>query len=168
MDVSAVSLYPPSRTLRRPDNKAVEPGYVQRIVIGKLPEPDEATSLERVLEFREDPRSKGTLLSLHRWISTLSKASASPVEVVQELDWLLHEYEQHMRLHEMKMTKGVFETVITLAAETAEDLVKVRWGKLAKGLFALSARRIDLLEAELKAPGREIAYVFRARQTFGR
>jgi hypothetical protein len=67
----------------------------------------------------------------------------------------------------MKTTKGAFETVITLVAETAENLAKVRWGKLAKGLFAVSARRIDLLEAELKAPGREIAYVFRARQNLG-
>jgi hypothetical protein len=90
LDVNAVSLYPPSRTLHRPDGKGVEPGYVQRIVIERLPEPDETTSLERILEFREDPGSKGSLLALHRWISSLSKTQASPAEVVQELDWLLH------------------------------------------------------------------------------
>ena len=68
--------------------------------------------------------------------------------------------------HEMKVSKGILETVITLAGETVEDLVKFRWGKLAKLPFLVSSRKIELLEAELKAPGREVAYISSARKSF--
>jgi len=53
---------------------------------------------------------------------------------------------------------------VVTAAELAEDFVKVKWGKLAKGLFDLTHERIELREAELKAPGRELAYLDAAKR----
>ena len=72
----------------------------------------------------------------------------------------------HMRSHELKFKRGVLEIVVTIAAEIAEDLVKIRLGELSRLPFTLSHRKIDLLEAELKARGREIAYVVHARKQF--
>jgi len=171
--VAAVSLHSSSETLplgarivRGASDESIEPGYVQSVILRKLPVPGKTTSLDRILEFRDDPLSKSKILAMRRWASNLTQMNRSPSEIAQELDWLLNEYEEHMRLHEMKITRGVFETLITVTAEAAEDLVKVRWGKLAKSLFTLSNRKIELLEAELKAPGREIAYISHARKTF--
>ena len=93
----------------------------------------------------------------------MTKANVSPRELADEIEWLLHEYETYMRVHEMKVRRGVLETVITGAAQMAEDFVKIKWGKLAKMPFAISARKIELLEAELKAPGREITYIAHVR-----
>ena len=72
-----------------------------------------------------------------------------------------------MRLHEMKVNRSALELTVTTAAELGEDLVKLRWGNLSKRLFSLPHRKIDLLEAEMNAPGREIAYVVQARKVFG-
>jgi hypothetical protein len=69
-------------------------------------------------------------------------------------------------LHELIIRKGVLETTVTFAAETAENIAQIRLGKLARSLFVISNRRIELLEAELMAPGREVAYVSSARETF--
>ena len=49
----------------------------------------------------------------------------------QELEWLVHQYEEHMRSHELKFKRGVLEIVVTIAAEIAEDLVKIRLGELS-------------------------------------
>jgi hypothetical protein len=48
----------------------------------------------------------------------------------------------------------------------AEDVVKLKWGELAKLPFILRERRISLLDAEAKAPNRELAFVSMARSRF--
>jgi hypothetical protein len=40
--------------------------------------------------------------------------------------------------------------------------------KIAKGIMVVKKRKVELLEAEMKAPGKECAYVFEARKKFGR
>jgi hypothetical protein len=55
------------------------------------------------------------------------------------------------------MTSTVGNTINFKLSIRAEDLVKVNWGKLAKGLFKCTHERVELREAEFKAPGRELA-----------
>lgn len=161
-DIDAVSLRSPSPHVVAPKRFHVELGNVHHVTINAMPEPSEMTSLDHLLEFRNYPEAKGKLMGLRRWMTGMAKTSASPRELANELEWLLYEYQAYMRVRKMKIRKGILETVITGAAEVAENLVKIKWGELAKILFAVSARRIELLEAELNAPGREIAYVAHA------
>jgi hypothetical protein len=66
----------------------------------------------------------------------------------------------------MKMGEGMVETVVTVGADLAEDFVKLKWGDIARGLFGIRVRRMNLLEAELGAPGRVVAFVEAARNAF--
>jgi hypothetical protein len=95
-----------------------------------------------------------------------ARAKMTPLEVEQKLEWLLHEYQQHMRLHRMKTNASTLETIIVTGAEIAENLVKLQFGKLAKVLFSIRQRKIALLEGELKTPGKEIAFISKAQETF--
>jgi hypothetical protein len=52
------------------------------------------------------------------------------------------------------------------AIEVPEDFAKLNWSKIAKLGVTAKQRKIEFLEAELKAPGRECAYVFEARKRF--
>jgi hypothetical protein len=140
---------------------------VVRITLNAMPQPDDLTSWESIIEFREDAGSMQRLRGLRRWLSDMAKKPMSPREIVQELEYLLGEHEEHMRLHGMKANKGALETVVTVGAELAEDLVKFKWGKAAKLAFVLKHRKIQLLEAEAQAPGREVAYILRTRREFG-
>ena len=90
-----------------------------------------------------------------------------PTEISEELEWLEHQYEEHMRFHHMKIKKGVLQIVVTAAGEVSEDLIKLRFGKLSKALFSMSQKNIELMEAEMNVPGREIAYIVNARKRFG-
>ena len=164
-NVEAISLRTPSPRVLIPGER-VALGDVHHVIINAMPQPSETTSLERILDFRRDAEAKRKLLALRRWMAGMAKVDSSPRELMDELEWLLDEYETHMRVHKMRIRKGVFQTVVTGAAEIAEDFVKIRWGKLAKLAFAVSATKIELLEAELKAPGREIAYIAHARSEF--
>lgn len=64
----------------------------------------------------------------------------------------------------MKVNAGVLETVVTAGAEIIENLIRLKFGRLAQALFAIKHRRIALLEAERSAPGREVAYIAKIRR----
>ena len=164
--VRAVSLHPPSTKVSMLRGLTVTPSDVLSVVLNSIPLPDESVSLERVVDFRSDPDSRARLVALRRWLETLSAGNATPQHCAQELEHLLHEYEDYMRLNKLKISIGTLETIITLGAQTAEDLVKFKWGNAAKALFSVSNRKIGLMEAERSAPGREIAYLVRARDAF--
>jgi hypothetical protein len=141
-------------------------GDVIEIAINHLPAPDDSTSWEQILDFRNDPDTERKFLDLRNWMNDTARAKLTPIEVEQKLEWLLQEYRQHMELHRMKINASTLETVIVTGAEIAENLIKLQFGKLAKGLFSLRHRRLALLEGELKSPGREIAFISKAQETF--
>ena len=66
----------------------------------------------------------------------------------------------------MTRNTGFVETLVTTTAEIAESLVKFQWSTLAKKLFDVKHRQIDLMKAEMTLPGREVAYVVKLRETF--
>jgi hypothetical protein len=71
-----------------------------------------------------------------------------------------------MEIHHLKTSLSFVDVLLITPLEILEDLVKFKWSKLAKGLLSVNQRQVDLMEAEMKAPGRECAYVFDARKRF--
>ena len=60
----------------------------------------------------------------------------------------------------------MFETLICTTAEIAESLVKFKWSNIAKKLFEVKHKQVALLKAEMSLPGREVAYIIKARERF--
>jgi hypothetical protein len=51
----------------------------------------------------------------------------------------------------------VLETVSVTDADLLEDVIKFKWGDAMRLLFSLSRSKLDFLEAEMNAPGQEVA-----------
>jgi len=96
------------------------------------------------------------------------KAQLPPREVEEKLEWLIYDYQRHLNLHKLKYRMGNFEAILTIGSELLENLVKINWGDAAKLLFELKRRRIELMEAEMKSPGAEVAYIVKSREQFAR
>jgi hypothetical protein len=143
-----------------------EKADVIQIVVNTLPVPDDNTSWEQILEFRSDPDSYSKFLALRNWINEVARNKLTPLEVEQKLEYLMDQHRRHMKLHRMKTNTGMLETIVVSTAELVEDLVKIKWGKIAKGLFSFRQRKIALLEGELKSPGSEVAYVIKAQEAY--
>ena len=137
-----------------------------QLVIYDLPLPNRNTAWERILEYRENPDNRQDLIRLRRWISHFSAENLSPAECMQELDWLRGEFDAHLRLHKIKTKTATLEVMIKTPLEILENLVTLRFSKLVDPLFAIKKRQVALMEAELNAPGREIAYLVKAKQSF--
>jgi hypothetical protein len=63
-DLDAMSLQSPSPTVFRIRGVPTVLGTALNVVIKSLPEPSDTTPLDQILEFRNDPQTRGKLLAL--------------------------------------------------------------------------------------------------------
>jgi hypothetical protein len=140
--------------------------HVARIVINKLPMPSNTTAWEQIIDFKIDPKNQTTLLGLRRWIRKISSENLTEAEIAEELEWLLNEYESNMRLHKIKSNTDAVEVWVKTPLEILENLIRLKFSNLADPFFAITKRNVSLMAAELHAPGREVAYILKAKDQF--
>jgi hypothetical protein len=57
------------------------------------------------------------------WVSEIARDELTPAEVEEKLEHLIDQYQQHMKLHRMKVNTGTLETMVTMGAEVLGDLL---------------------------------------------
>lgn len=137
------------------------------LVIRALPQLSPNTDWSQIADFRNDPDSQRKLRALHDWQNEISHADLKPHEIADKIAHLLDDYTEHMKLHHLKYDLGTVEMVVTTGAEVLEGLLRFKPTKIVSALFSFGKRELDLKEAELRAPGREVAFIYKARQEFG-
>ena len=137
------------------------------IVVNQFPEPDEMTSWGQIEEFRADHDGRESLRKFRLWLQKCGREGLTGLQVAEEMQDLLADYERYMQVHRMKTNVGLLESLVVGIPWILENLAKLRLGELAKLPFAAKHRRLAQLEAELSAPGREVAYVAKARDWLG-
>lgn len=140
---------------------------VAEIVINSLPVPDDGHSVEDIVAFRNEMKSRGLMSGLRVWIEDVGAGRSTLNHASQKLEHLIGEYERAMARERMNQSTSRVETLVVTTAEVAEALVKFQWSKIAAKLFEVRRRRVELLKAESTAPGKEVAYVVKAREHFG-
>jgi hypothetical protein len=140
---------------------------IVKLVIEQLPEPDyENVAWEKIIDFRSDPETKRLLNYLRHWITDHSKIEASCQELLEEILYYCAKYEEHIQLHKMKSRKGSLETLLMIPAEMIEGVIQLKPTKTVKALFTFTRQKVELLDQEKNAPGRDLAYLFKARDEF--
>jgi hypothetical protein len=146
-----------------PKNRSIE--LVLEVALKALPAPDATCAWDDLLNFKAELHDKQW--AFRRFVHALALKRHSESEVRDEIEWMVNEYSKAMKIHNLKASPAFFEAYVIPGLEFVEDLVKLKWSKIAKGFMAVKKRKVELLEAEMKAPGRECAYVFDARKRFG-
>ena len=139
---------------------------IAQIVINNLPLPDGTTSWEQIIDYRNDPENQKSFLTLKRWIRKISTEELSKGEIEEEIKWLMNEFQNHMKVHKIKTNTETLEVIVKAPLEIIENLIKLKFSKIPEPFFALKKRQINLMEAELNAPGREMAYIIKTQETF--
>lgn len=139
---------------------------VLQTVIKFLPIPSDETPWEQIIEFKNDNDSKSKYLALKNWINETARGELPLNEIEEKLEYLLDQYEKQVQLHKMKYHKGILETLVMTTAEVAENLAKLKFSKIAQLAFSMKNRKLSLMEEEMKAPGKEVAYISKAREKF--
>lgn len=139
---------------------------VVQVLLENVPIPQDSLPLGDFLSFRNEPETREQLIGLRRWMRKASEGATNEVELAEEIEWLLSQYRKYMKLSGVKYTASTFEATMKLAASVAQNLPLFRFQEIAKTYFSLRRSKAELLEAELKAPGRELAYLVRVGSRF--
>ncbi len=139
---------------------------VLEVVLEKLPIPDENIEWQQIVEYRADPDSSAKFTALRVWMQDVASKEYSKQETEDRIDHLINEYERHMSFHKLKYQTGASHVLLNAPLEILENLVKFKWSAIGKSIFSFKEKEFDLMEAELKAPGRELAYISKANARF--
>jgi hypothetical protein len=148
-------------------NEAVE------ISLKALPVPDYATPWEQIIEYRSDPDSKLKFTRLRNWMSKTAKTNNKANEIEEEFETLINEYTQHIKTHKIKTRLDTLKTVVVAEIGlftggwlTGVGVLPGLVGMIATPLYSIRQRQIELTAEELKAPGKEVAYIVEATESF--
>lgn len=138
---------------------------VWKVIFKEMPQLDTRASWNDLLDFRKEEKTQHLARSVRRWARKIVAEQWTAVELEDEVRELLYEYENHLRIARMSANKGVLELLITGTADLAENIVKLRFGKIGALASALRERRVKLSEEEATAPGRELALLAELRKS---
>ena len=110
---------------------------------------------------------RGSKWALQRLLRDLSLKKQTMPEIRDDIEWSLNEYTKPMKLHQLKAGDSFVEVYLIPAVEIVENLVKLNWSQIAKGALSIRKRKIELMEAERSASGREVAFIYEAQKRFG-
>lgn len=136
------------------------------LLIEKFPMPDKTTPWENIVEFKSNPDNIGKFAGLKVWMNKAISSGSSISEINDELDYLLYQYSKSFELHKINYHSGTLQRIVVGGAELIENAARLKFSNIAKGLFSAHQEKVDLLKAELTAPGKEIAYIYQAQKTF--
>jgi hypothetical protein len=155
-------------TLHLTEGTVSSAANVLRVVLHALPLPGANTPWEAISEWRSDEAAGRKFRRLRHWINSTIRRNALSYDLVDELATLIDDYETYMALQHQHFRKGTTEIIATTSLEFIEDVVKFKPSQLISKLFDISRDEVRLIEAELRAPGREVAYISAARERFRR
>lgn len=136
-----------------------------QVVINSFPCLDKCQlSFKDILDLRSEKEMIQHRVSLRRWIRKIGKEELNRFEIKDELDFLLNSYTEYMKLMKLKYDLGSFHSLVNVCAGAVENLAKLKLKELSNDLFSIGNRKVALTEAELKAPGRELAYIHLVRE----
>lgn len=139
---------------------------VVNVILNQFPEISSEVDFNKFLEFKADPSSMLKLRRLRDWATDIAKKSYTEKELFQKLEYLLQEYRQQMEIHKLRYTLTKSQSIIVSTLEFIEGLF-IKFSRPTKALFELEINRLNLLDAEQKAIGKELAYIYKAKEAFG-
>ena len=150
------------------DNPKTKKTETIKLLLKKLPFLNSDIDLDHFKEFKRDPDSKLKLAALRNWMTDITYTQYTQNEIEDKMEFLLMQYQDHMHRAKLKYTLGSAEFWITAVPEIINDLAHFKLGSAAKALFGFAKKELMLLEEERKAPGKELAFVYKAQQEFGK
>jgi hypothetical protein len=163
-DVVGMCKRPPSDALQflpnLTDGSRIE--VAVQVALEAFPMPDAESALDDILDFKTELKNKQW--NFRRFLNTLGTKQQTEAEIRDDIEWTLNEYTKAMGRFKLKRSVSLMETYVIPTVEAFENF---KPSSFLKGLVAIKKRKIELLESEATAPGRECAYLFDARKRFG-
>lgn len=134
------------------------------IVLKKVPMPPDNIPWSDFIQFRNDEENKHKLRALRIWLQKQAVNFESPSIIKEELEHLLFEYEKYMQIQHKKFSNGVISSLLCAAPEILANLKTLNFSSVFKSLMSIQGQSLELAEAELTAPGKEVSYISKVKK----
>jgi hypothetical protein len=138
---------------------------VLQVAAQQFPVPGPESDWQGILEFKDEMRDKEW--QFRRFVDSLATKKQTAEEVSEHIEWTLNEYREGMKRRHIKIVQSSFAALIVPAVDLTFNTSGNHMAALVAAGLAINKLRVELLEGEMKAPGRECAYVFEAQKRFG-
>lgn len=145
-----------------PDQGVVE------VVLRALPVPGDDVPLDYIMDFTQDAETQRRLERLDLWMRRAAQSGRELQDIGLELEERVHEFDAHMRLAEMQHETSGLRLLLTVPLGVIEELAHLKPKGALDVVFNFRDRKASRLEAELKAPGGALAYLYEAERRFNR
>ncbi|UAY52083.1 hypothetical protein [Ferruginibacter albus] len=135
------------------------------VVISKFPILNQTNlSWERIIDFKNDPETKTNQLRLRNWMLDISKTELSVFEIEQKLEYLLNEYEVHLKRHEFEFKYSILKDVLITTSEIAEKIITLKFSDAMRTILEIGNRKLKLFDIKENAPGKEVAIFYETKK----
>ena len=131
------------------------------VALDAMPIPGNSCAWQDILDFKAEMHDKQW--AFRRFLNTLATKQQTESEIRDDLEWSINEYSKAMDRLKLKRSVGRLETYVIPGVEALESF---KLSTALRNVAAIKKRKLELLECEANAVGRECAYVFDARQRF--
>ncbi len=138
------------------------------VVIDALPVPGDDVPLDTILDFCRDPTTRAQRERLMLALARARLDGRSTEAFALDIEEALVQFEQHMRVADLRTRAGGLRLVITSALGAIEELARLRPRRALDAVLDYREVRASRLEAQLQAAGSEAAFIYQAERTFGR
>lgn len=139
---------------------------VIQFVLNDIPEPNNSTSWEQIIEYRSDLDVKNKYLALMNWVNKVSNSNMKLSEIKDEYDYLYNDYMQQFKLHKMKYNNSKLEVILNATVNFIANISTGNYTTSIKDLFQFNVKNAQLLQEEAKLPGKELAYIYHTSLKF--
>lgn len=164
--LNAVSTYriPPWTEKIEPKLNVAE---VLGLAIERVPVPDDNVPWQDILDMKEDRDLADRARKLRLWATKIAGSESSLASADEQISDLLADYSRYLAAHKIKTSSTILEAVVVGTAGMLEDLVKLKFEKIAQRIFSYRKFHAEVLMSELKAPGRELSIVTTLQDRLG-
>ena len=137
-----------------------------KIYLNRIPVPREDTPIEKIIDFKNDSDTVYKYSKIKHWLFRIATLELSVKEIEEELNESLLDYKRHMELYKIETKYSAAEMIVVTISEVLENLMRLKWGHVAKSCFSLKRTKVRLLKEEMKAPGASVAYIAKIEEHF--
>lgn len=139
---------------------------VVELVLEELPIPGDDVPLYEVLDFVRDDAMASRLEGLNLWIQRATLEGQDLQDVQLALKEGLHDFGAHMKAARIRYETGVVRLTVTSALGVIEELLHFRPRRALDAAMKFRELEASQLEAEVKAPGTRLSYIYEPQRRF--
>ena len=129
-------------------------------------------NIDDLIDFLKDEETQIKKQRMFSWQNDIeTKIEKGDIKIEHIPDMIaerLDTYIEHLKLSELKFKYGVFENVLMIGANIISGLTLVGLPNAVKNMIQFKKRELELKQSEIKAPGRELAYIVRVHRRFSK